>query len=121
MNIVTKFAIAAVASFSIGSGIAYALSPDVTVRSTRTVVASAPGLGVAQVCLSTCDAPDVSVGCGPADPALDGQQVAFDVTGLMVPGVPSCFRAFSVSPEGIQSVASENSAHGTVPQAPTLL
>jgi hypothetical protein len=103
-----------------GAVAAGAASVDVIVRSARQVVATAPGFGVDQVCISTCDAPDQSVGCAITDPTVDGQEVTFDVTALMVPGVPSCFRAFSVSPEGIQSVASENAARGTVPQAPTL-
>jgi hypothetical protein len=103
------------------AGIAYAQAVEnVKIRATRTILVSAPGLGVDKVCVTACAAPDVALACVEADAAANGQEIAIDVTSLMQPGVPACFQAVSVSPEGLQSVASANSASGTIPAAPVL-
>jgi len=90
---------------------------DVNVRSTRTISAQMPAEGVAQFCVVSPSAPEVPLVCVPA---ANGAVVVADVTPFMPVGVRTCFRGITISPEGIQSVASANQACGTVPGAPVL-
>jgi hypothetical protein len=102
---------------------ALAAAPDVSVRATRVIVAQVNGLGVAKLCAVRPSAPEVPLVCADVDntsvPPIN--TATLDVTAFMNPGSPTCFRAIAVSPEGIQSVPSENQACGTVPAAPVLL